>query len=131
MSAHRTPDLLFECYTPGSAEQRGLQVIIGERVGPAGQQELLRQKRSCGLGSFRSESKHFRGIDSLLSTVQNARRCPRGDVCHSGKQVLETRLYLLRQFLQRASLNLAKLDSEISIGRRSFSSLTENPDPRK
>jgi len=67
VSAHRTPDLLFE-FAKG-AEGRGIEVIV---AGPAGRPSAGNVRRAnCSSRSWRAvESKALKGLDSLLSIAQ-------------------------------------------------------------
>lgn len=68
VSAHRTPDLLFEY--AGSAESRGLQVIIAGAGGAAHLPGMTAAKTALPVLGVPVESKALKGIDSLLSIVQ-------------------------------------------------------------
>jgi 5-(carboxyamino)imidazole ribonucleotide mutase len=68
VSAHRTPDLLFEY--AGSAEQRGLQVIIAGAGGAAHLPGMAASKTTIPVLGVPVESKALKGVDSLLSIVQ-------------------------------------------------------------
>ena len=68
VSAHRTPDLLFE-YAE-SAESRGLEVIIAGAGGAAHLPGMTAAKTSLPVLGVPVESKSLKGIDSLLSIVQ-------------------------------------------------------------
>jgi 5-(carboxyamino)imidazole ribonucleotide mutase len=68
VSAHRTPDLLFEY--AGSAESRGLQVIIAGAGGAAHLPGMAAAKTVLPVLGVPVESKALQGIDSLLSIVQ-------------------------------------------------------------
>jgi 5-(carboxyamino)imidazole ribonucleotide mutase len=68
VSAHRTPDLLFEY--AGSAEQRGLEVIIAGAGGAAHLPGMVAAKTSLPVLGVPVESKALHGLDSLLSIVQ-------------------------------------------------------------
>lgn len=68
VSAHRTPDLLFE-YAE-SAEQRGLEVIIAGAGGAAHLPGMTAAKTVLPVLGVPVESKALKGIDSLLSIVQ-------------------------------------------------------------
>jgi 5-(carboxyamino)imidazole ribonucleotide mutase len=68
VSAHRTPDLLFE-YAAG-AEARGLQVIIAGAGGAAHLPGMAAAKTLLPVLGVPVESKVLRGVDSLLSIVQ-------------------------------------------------------------
>ena len=68
VSAHRTPDLLFEY--AGSAEERGLEVIIAGAGGAAHLPGMTSAKTVLPVLGVPVESKALKGIDSLLSIVQ-------------------------------------------------------------
>src|SRR5215216_2761558 len=68
VSAHRTPDLLFE-YAE-SAERRGLEVIIAGAGGAAHLPGMAAAKTVLPVLGVPVESKTLKGIDSLLSIVQ-------------------------------------------------------------
>jgi 5-(carboxyamino)imidazole ribonucleotide mutase len=68
VSAHRTPDLLFEY--AGTAESRGLKVIIAGAGGAAHLPGMTASKTTLPVLGVPIESKVLRGVDSLLSIVQ-------------------------------------------------------------
>ena len=68
VSAHRTPDLLFEYAS--SAQSRGLRVIIAGAGGAAHLPGMCAAKTSLPVLGVPVESKILRGVDSLLSIVQ-------------------------------------------------------------
>src|SRR5262245_5683398 len=68
VSAHRTPDLLFE-YAAG-AEARGLKVLIAGAGGAAHLPGMAAAKTVLPVLGVPVESKVLRGVDSLLSIVQ-------------------------------------------------------------
>jgi 5-(carboxyamino)imidazole ribonucleotide mutase len=68
ISAHRTPDLLFE-YASG-ATARGLEVIIAAAGGAAHLAGVTAAKTSLPVLGVPMESKSLHGLDSLLSMVQ-------------------------------------------------------------
>jgi 5-(carboxyamino)imidazole ribonucleotide mutase len=68
ISAHRTPDLLFE-YASG-AEARGLEVIIAAAGGAAHLAGVTAAKTPLPVLGVPMESKALHGMDSLLSMVQ-------------------------------------------------------------
>ena len=76
VSAHRTPDLLFE-YAQ-SAEARGLQVIIAGAGGAAHLPGMTAAKTTLPVLGVPVESKSLQGIDSLLSIVQMPAGVPVG-----------------------------------------------------
>src|SRR5262245_25396766 len=68
VSAHRTPDLLFEY--AASAQDRGLEVIIAGAGGAAHLPGMCASKTLLPVLGVPVESKALHGIDSLLSIVQ-------------------------------------------------------------
>jgi 5-(carboxyamino)imidazole ribonucleotide mutase len=76
VSAHRTPDLLFE-YAEG-AERRGLKVIIAGAGGAAHLPGMCAAKTTLPVLGVPIESKVLRGVDSLLSIVQMPAGVPVG-----------------------------------------------------
>lgn len=68
VSAHRTPDLLFE-YAQ-TAEARGLHVIIAGAGGAAHLPGMVAAKTRLPVLGVPVQSKSLRGLDSLLSIVQ-------------------------------------------------------------
>ncbi len=76
VSAHRTPDLLFEY--AASAEQRGIEVIIAGAGGAAHLPGMAAAKTTLPVLGVPVESKALQGIDSLLSIVQMPAGVPVG-----------------------------------------------------
>jgi 5-(carboxyamino)imidazole ribonucleotide mutase len=68
VSAHRTPDLLFEYAS--KAESRGLEVIIAGAGGAAHLPGMAAAKTLLPVLGVPVESKVLHGVDSLLSIVQ-------------------------------------------------------------
>jgi 5-(carboxyamino)imidazole ribonucleotide mutase len=68
VSAHRTPDLLYEFAT--KAEERGIEVIIAGAGGSAHLPGMTAAKTLLPVLGVPVESKSLQGIDSLLSIVQ-------------------------------------------------------------
>ena len=68
VSAHRTPDLLFE-YCEG-ARERGLELIIAGAGGAAHLPGMAAAKTSLPVLGVPVQSKALSGLDSLLSIVQ-------------------------------------------------------------
>ena len=68
VSAHRTPDLLFEYAS--SAQQRGLEVIIAGAGGAAHLPGMTAAKTTLPVLGVPVQSKSLSGLDSLLSIVQ-------------------------------------------------------------
>ena len=76
VSAHRTPDLLFE-YAE-TAEDRGLWVIIAGAGGAAHLPGMTASKTRLPVLGVPVQSKALNGLDSLLSIVQMPRGVPVG-----------------------------------------------------
>ncbi len=76
LSAHRTPDALFEYVQ--SAESRGLEVIIAAAGGAAHLAGVVAAKTTLPVLGVPMESKALKGLDSLLSMVQMPAGIPVG-----------------------------------------------------
>jgi 5-(carboxyamino)imidazole ribonucleotide mutase len=76
VSAHRTPDLLFEY--AAAARERGLQVIIAGAGGAAHLPGMTAAKTSVPVLGVPVQSKTLNGLDSLLSIVQMPAGIPVG-----------------------------------------------------
>jgi 5-(carboxyamino)imidazole ribonucleotide mutase len=68
VSAHRTPDLLFEYAS--TAEERGLRVLIAGAGGAAHLPGMTAAKTTLPVLGVPVESQGLSGLDSLLSIVQ-------------------------------------------------------------
>jgi 5-(carboxyamino)imidazole ribonucleotide mutase len=76
VSAHRTPDLLFDY--AATARERGLQVIIAGAGGAAHLPGMCASKTSLPVLGVPVQSKTLNGLDSLLSIVQMPAGIPVG-----------------------------------------------------
>ena len=76
VSAHRTPDLLFEY--AASAAERGLEVIIAGAGGAAHLPGMCASKTVLPVLGVPVQSKALSGMDSLLSIVQMPAGVPVG-----------------------------------------------------
>lgn len=74
VSAHRTPDLLFEYAS--SARARGLACIIAGAGGAAHLPGMLAAKTTLPVLGVPVQSRHLKGMDSLLSIVQMPKGVP-------------------------------------------------------
>jgi 5-(carboxyamino)imidazole ribonucleotide mutase len=74
VSAHRTPDLLFE-YAE-TARERGVACIIAGAGGAAHLPGMLASKTTVPVLGVPVPSKYLKGMDSLLSIVQMPRGIP-------------------------------------------------------
>src|ERR1700716_4292087 len=78
VSAHRTPDLLFEYAS--SAEKRGIEVIIAGAGGAAHLPGMTASKTVLPVLGVPVESKALKGLDSLLSIAQMPGGVPVGSL---------------------------------------------------
>ena len=78
VSAHRTPDLLFEY--AGSAVERGLKVIIAGAGGAAHLPGMAASKTRVPVLGVPVQSKALNGMDSLLSIAQMPAGLPVGSM---------------------------------------------------
>jgi 5-(carboxyamino)imidazole ribonucleotide mutase len=76
VSAHRTPDLLFEFAK--SAEERGIEVIIAGAGGAAHLPGMCASQTVLPVLGVPVESRVLKGLDSLLSIVQMPAGIPVG-----------------------------------------------------
>ncbi|MHB1175734.1 MAG: 5-(carboxyamino)imidazole ribonucleotide mutase [Sulfuriferula sp.] len=74
VSAHRTPDLLFEY--AASAASRGLHAIIAGAGGAAHLPGMLAAKTTVPVLGVPVPSRYLKGMDSLLSIVQMPKGIP-------------------------------------------------------
>jgi len=76
VSAHRTPDLLFEYSS--SAADRGIEVIVAGAGGAAHLPGMVAAKTHLPVFGVPVESQALKGMDSLLSIVQMPAGVPVG-----------------------------------------------------
>ena len=74
VSAHRTPDLLFDY--AATARARGLHCIIAGAGGAAHLPGMLAAKTTVPVLGVPVPSRHLKGMDSLLSIVQMPKGIP-------------------------------------------------------
>ena len=90
VSAHRTPDLLFE-YAE-SAERRGLEVLIAGAGGAAHLPGMTAAKTVLPVLGVPVRSQALNGLDSLLSIVQMPRGVPVGTLAIGGSGAINAAL---------------------------------------
>jgi 5-(carboxyamino)imidazole ribonucleotide mutase len=129
VSAHRTPDLLWEY--AGSAERRGLQVLIAGAGGAAHLPGMAAAKTVLPVLGVPVESRVLRGVDSLLSIVQMPAGVPVGTlaigqagavnaallaaaILSAGDPALRERLRAYREGLTRAVLETRLEDDKVT-----------------
>ncbi len=126
VSAHRTPDLLFE-YASG-AESRGIEVLIAGAGGAAHLPGMAAAKTVLPVLGVPVESAVLKGVDSLLSIVQMPGGVPVGTL--SVGKAGATNAALL------AAAMLGAKHPEIREALRAFraeqtAAVLADPDPRK
>jgi 5-(carboxyamino)imidazole ribonucleotide mutase len=84
VSAHRTPDRLFEYAT--TAPNRGIQVIIAGAGGAAHLPGMLAAKTHLPVIGVPIPTENLRGLDSLLSIVQMPKGIPVATVAIGGAE---------------------------------------------
>lgn len=109
VSAHRTPDLLFE-YAE-SAIDRGLSCIIAGAGGAAHLPGMLAAKTLLPILGVPVPSRHLKGMDSLLSIVQMPRGVPVATFAIGSAGAANAALYAV-SILAIQDSELAKLLSE-------------------
>jgi 5-(carboxyamino)imidazole ribonucleotide mutase len=125
VSAHRTPDLLFEY--AGAAEARGLEVIIAGAGGAAHLPGMTAAKTSLPVLGVPVESKALKGMDSLLSIVQMPAGIPVATLAIGRAGAVNAALL--------ATAILANKHPQFREALRAYraeqtQSVLENPDPR-
>lgn len=126
VSAHRTPDLLFEY--AGGAEARGLEVLIAGAGGAAHLPGMAAAKTVLPVLGVPVESAALKGVDSLLSIVQMPGGVPVGTLAIGKAGAVNAALL--------AAAILGAKRPEIREALRSFratqtATVLADPDPRK
>jgi 5-(carboxyamino)imidazole ribonucleotide mutase len=126
VSAHRTPDLLFEY--AGGAEARGLEVLIAGAGGAAHLPGMAAAKTVLPVLGVPVESAALKGVDSLLSIVQMPGGVPVGTLAIGKAGAVNAALL--------AAAILGAKRPEIREALRAFRSkqtatVLGDPDPRK
>lgn len=124
VSAHRTPDLLFEYAS--TASKRGLKVIIAGAGGAAHLPGMVSAKTTLPVLGVPVESKSLKGIDSLLSIVQMPAGVPVGTLAIGKAGAINAALL--------AAAILATGDPELTSVLETFretqsQAVLDNPDP--
>ena len=124
VSAHRTPDLLFEYAS--SAQSRGLRVIIAGAGGAAHLPGMVSAKTVVPVLGVPVESKALQGIDSLLSIVQMPAGIPVGTLAIGKAGAINAALL--------ATAILATTDDELRRNLETFretqtQAVLDQPDP--
>ncbi len=126
VSAHRTPDLLFE-YAEGASE-RGLEVIVAGAGGAAHLPGMVAAKTWVPVLGVPVESHALRGMDSLLSIVQMPAGVPVGTLAIGRAGAVNAAL-LAAAIVARGRPKLAASLERYRAER--MQSVLDEPDPRK
>jgi 5-(carboxyamino)imidazole ribonucleotide mutase len=126
VSAHRTPDLLFE-YAE-TAARRGLEVIIAGAGGAAHLPGMAAAKTHLPVLGVPVQSKALNGLDSLLSIVQMPAGIPVGTLAIGRAGAVNAALL--------AAAIVANAHPEyrnplLEYRQRQTETVLENPDPRQ
>ena len=125
VSAHRTPDRMFEYAT--TAEERGLRVIIAGAGGAAHLPGMVAAKTRLPVLGVPVQSHALHGVDSLLSIVQMPGGIPVATFAIGNSGAKNAGLF--------AASILALTDARIAAALEAFrdnqtESVLNNPDPR-
>ena len=126
VSAHRTPDLLFEY--AGSAVDRGLKVIIAGAGGAAHLPGMVASKTRLPVFGVPVESKTLNGMDSLLSIAQMPAGVPVGCMAIGKAGAANAALLAAAVLAIDDSAVAAALDE---YRMQQTKRVQQNPDPRK
>ena len=126
VSAHRTPDLLFEY--AGSALERGLKVIIAGAGGAAHLPGMTAAKTRVPVLGVPVQSKSLSGQDSLLSIVQMPAGIPVGTMAIGKAGAINAALL--------AAAIVANDDTDVARALDQYrqdqtDTVLANPDPRR
>lgn len=125
VSAHRTPDLLFE-YAEG-ARARGLAVIVAGAGGAAHLPGMIAAKTSVPVLGVPIQSKALSGMDSLLSIAQMPAGIPVGTLA-IGKAGATNAALLAAAILGTSHLEILRALDAFRAAQTEI--VLNNPDPR-
>jgi len=124
VSAHRTPDLLFEY--AATARERGLKVLIAGAGGAAHLPGMAASKTSLPVLGVPVQSRALSGIDSLLSIAQMPAGIPVGTLAIGRAGAVNAALL--------AAAILSTSDASVAVALEQFraaqtADVLANPDP--
>jgi len=126
VSAHRTPDLLFDYAS--SAAARGLEVLVAGAGGSAHLPGMAASKTTLPVLGVPVESRALKGVDSLLSIVQMPAGIPVGTLAIGRAGAVNAAL-LAAAILARGRPDLAE---RLAAWRREQTdAVLAEPDPSK
>jgi 5-(carboxyamino)imidazole ribonucleotide mutase len=126
VSAHRTPDLLFEY--AGSAAERGLEVIIAGAGAAAHLPGMVASKTHLPVLGVPAESKALQGLDSLLSIVQMPAGIPVGTLAIGRSGAVNAAL-LAAAILGNKYPQIQ--DALVQFRQRQTQAVLDHPDPQE
>ena len=126
VSAHRTPDLLFEY--AASAAARGLEVIIAGAGGAAHLPGMTASKTRLPVLGVPVRSEALNGIDSLLSIAQMPAGVPVGTLSIGKAGAINAALLAASILANKHPAIAAELDS---YREAQTAAVLERPDPRE
>jgi 5-(carboxyamino)imidazole ribonucleotide mutase len=126
VSAHRTPDLLFEY--AASAVERGLEVVIAGAGGAAHLPGMTAAKTRLPVIGVPVRSRALNGVDSLLSIVQMPRGIPVATVA-IGKSGAVNAALLAAAILANKHASIAEALEQYRA--KQTAQVLEDPDPRE
>jgi len=126
VSAHRTPDLLFEYAS--TAESRGLEVIIAGAGGAAHLPGMTAAKTLLPVLGVPVQSKALNGMDSLLSIAQMPAGVPVGTLAIGRAGAINAAL-LAASIVGRTRPEI--LERLRAYRARQTQSVLDSPDPRQ
>jgi 5-(carboxyamino)imidazole ribonucleotide mutase len=124
VSAHRTPDLLFEY--AATARERGLRVLIAGAGGAAHLPGMAASKTSLPVLGVPVQSKALSGIDSLLSIAQMPAGIPVGTLAIGRSGAINAAL-LAAAILSTSDANVAAALEQFRAEQTA--DVLANPDP--
>ena len=126
VSAHRTPDVLFEY--AASAQARGLRAIIAGAGGAAHLPGMLAAKTAVPVLGVPVQSKALNGMDSLLSIVQMPAGIPVATFAIGNAGAANAALFAAAML---ANDHAAIADALAAFRARQTEDVAGNDDPRK
>jgi len=126
LSAHRTPDQLFEYVE--TAEARGIEVIVAAAGGAAHLAGVAAAKTLLPVLGVPMESKSLKGLDSLLSMVQMPAGIPVGTLAIGRAGAVNAALFAA------AIIGIKRPEVRAAIKNyrdKQAQAILANPDPRE
>ena len=125
VSAHRTPDLLFEYASAAAA--RGLEIIIAAAGGAAHLPGMTAAKTRLPVLGVPIESRTLNGVDSLLSIVQMPAGVPVGTFAIGKSGAVNAALFAAAVLAGKHASIATALDA---FRANQTSKVLQRPDPR-